>query len=98
MNSGVLGKRESILTCCAAGNVGLTHPFVGALAFTGPALAAAFDAVDTNGDGAVTPLEFVAAYPDASENDFAAADVNGDGTLTNDEHDRAIETGILPAG
>lgn len=73
-------------------------PFVGALAFAGPAFAAAFDAVDANGDGAVTPVEFSAAYPDASEGDFIAADANGDGNLSIEEHDRAIETGILPAG
>lgn len=59
--------------------------------------AASFTDVDANADGAISPDEFAAAYPDAGSDAWTAADANGDGALTEDEHVAAIESGVLPA-
>ena len=72
--------------------------FAGTLALLASSNAATFGAIDANGDGTISPMEFVAAYPMSTNDDFDAADVDADGLLSIDEHARAVESGILPAG
>lgn len=62
--------------------------FVSAIAslLAGPALAqASFEAVDENGDGAVTLTEANAAGYTWTDAQFKLADTNGDGSLDADE-------------
>ena len=61
------------------------------------ASAASFADIDSNGDGAISPDEFAAAYPDAGSDAWTAADANGDGALSEDEHVAAVAAGVLPA-
>lgn len=68
------------------------------LAIGGVAFAADFAEIDANADGAITPEEFAAAYPDAGEEVWTATDANGDGSVTEEELQAAMESGILPAG
>ena len=49
------------------------------------AAAPTFAEVDSNSDGYVTPDEFAAANPEATESDFVTIDVNGDGAISEDE-------------
>ena len=73
-------------------------PFAGALALAATSYAATFESIDTDGDGAISPVEFVTAYPDTTQDDFAAADIDADGMVSVGEHARAVEVGLLPAG
>ncbi len=67
-----------------------------AIALTLPAAAMASEAMDANGDGAVSAEEFSAAHPEAAEGTFEQIDANGDGALAEDEIGAAREAGILP--
>ena len=58
---------------------------------------AAFTDADADGDGMMSADEFVAAYPDGTEDQFAAADADADGMVSADEYAAAIDAGILPA-
>lgn len=60
------------------------------------AQAAPFADVDSDGDGLVTPAEFVAAYPDLSADVWNAIDADGDGAVTPEEHQTAADEGLLP--
>lgn len=60
--------------------------------------AAPFTDVDADGDGMLTREEFVAAYPEATEDLWLMLDQNGDEGLSEDEHQAAIDGGLLPAG
>lgn len=62
-------------------------PIAAIALFATSALAAtpSFTEVDTNADGWITPDEFVAAMPDATQSDFAAIDANGDGAISAEE-------------
>ena len=51
----------------------------------GNAFAVTFAEVDANQDGWVTPAEFAAAVPEATEDDFTAIDANGDGAISEEE-------------
>lgn len=66
-------------------------------AFAASAHAATFAEVDSDGDGAVSPGEFVAAYPDLSADDWNAVDTDADGMLTEQEHQAGLDDGILPS-
>ena len=57
---------------------------------------AAFTDFDGDGDGLLSADEFVAAFPDATEDMFKAADLNADGMLSEDEHIAAVNAGVLP--
>ncbi|HSG32912.1 MAG TPA: EF-hand domain-containing protein [Sphingomonadaceae bacterium] len=70
----------------------------GLLAASGVALAATFTEIDANGDGAVSKEEFMAAYPDVSDDVWNAVDVNGDDSVSEDELQAAADSGVLPAG
>lgn len=63
----------------------------------GSAAFAAFSDVDTDGDGAITGAEMLAAFPDATAETMAAVDVNADGTISEEEYVAAVDAGILPA-
>ncbi len=67
-----------------------------AVALTLPAVALASDAMDADGDGAVSAEEFAAAHPEAAEGTFEQIDTNADGALAEDEIGAAREAGILP--
>ena len=67
-----------------------------AIALTLPAAALASDAMDADGDGAVSAEEFAIAHPDAAEGTFEQIDTNADGTLAEDEIGAAREAGVLP--
>lgn len=67
-----------------------------AVALTLPAVALASDAMDADGDGAVSAEEFSAAHPEAAEGTFEQIDTNADGALAEDEIGAAREAGILP--
>ena len=62
-------------------------PTMGFALFASAALAAAptFQEADANADGWVTPDEFAAAMPEATESDFVAIDTNGDGAISEEE-------------
>ncbi len=68
----------------------------GLIATAGTALAA-FSDIDTDGDGALSGEEFVAAFPDLTGEHFVTIDLNADGAITEDEHIAAVEAGLLPA-
>ncbi|MEM8872266.1 MAG: EF-hand domain-containing protein [Pseudomonadota bacterium] len=63
----------------------------------GTAAFAAFSDADANGDGALSPDEFAAAFPDISAETFASVDTDADGVLSEGEHVAAVEAGVLPA-
>ena len=65
------------------------------LAFAGTTAYAAF--TDTDGDGMMSQDEFVAAYPEGTEDQFAATDTDADGMITEAEFLAAVEAGVLPA-
>lgn len=67
-----------------------------AIALTLPAAALASEAMDADGDGAVSAEEFATAHPEASEGTFEQIDSNADGALTEDEISAAREAGVLP--
>ncbi|MEL6376892.1 MAG: EF-hand domain-containing protein [Pseudomonadota bacterium] len=68
--------------------------FILAFAISAPAFAMA---MDTDGDGLVSPSEFQEALPDAPEGTFERLDANGDGALNEAEVAAAKEAGIIPA-
>lgn len=53
--------------------------------------------MDTNGDGAVSFDEMLAAYPDATEATFAAIDADASGMLSDAEIMAAQDAGLIPA-
>ena len=65
-------------------------------AFAASAQAAAFADVDTDGDGAVTPDEFVAAYPTLGREAWEIVDADENGTLSPQEHQAGLDAGVLP--
>lgn len=67
-----------------------------AIALTLPAAALASEAMDADGDGAVSAEEFAAAHPEAAAGTFEQVDTNADGALTEDEIGAAREAGVLP--
>lgn len=77
----------------------MTKEFIAAtfaLALSLPAVALASDAMDADGDGAVTMDEFQAAHPEADAGTFSAADTDADGMLSAEEIASAQEAGTLP--
>lgn len=62
-------------------------PMAAVALFATSALAATptFSEADANSDGWVTPEEFAAAMPDATQDDFVAIDANGDGAISEEE-------------
>lgn len=56
-----------------------------------------FDTADADASGAVDLDEFLAAFPGATEDTFMAVDLNADGLVSADEHQRAVDAGLLPA-
>lgn len=56
---------------------------------------AAFAAADTNGDGAISLAEVMAAYPATAGDRFEESDVNGSGSLELEEFAEALESGML---
>lgn len=68
-------------------------PMAAALLFATSASAATFAEVDANADGWVTPEEFAAAMPDATQDDFVKIDVNGDGAISEEEMAAATAAG-----
>ena len=52
--------------------------------------------VDADGDGMITPAEFMEAFPEVNEEVFTAADTDGDGMLTMEEFASALEDGLIP--
>ena len=69
-------------------------PVTIALGLLGGAALAAFS--DADGDGFMSQDEFVAAYPDGTEDQFTAADTDADGMITEAEYLAAVEAGVLP--
>lgn len=61
------------------------------------AFAADFKTMDTDADGVISEVEFVAAYPEASEAVLEAVDVDKNGALDESEVAAAVDAGILPA-
>lgn len=61
------------------------------------ALMAGDQALDADGDGAVTMTEFNAAMPDAGAAVFAEIDADANGVLDAEEVAEAIDIGMLPA-
>ncbi len=59
------------------------------------AQAATFGELDTDGDGVLSPEEFVMAYPGASEAVFIAIDADGSGMVDEAEHSAAVDAGLL---
>lgn len=57
---------------------------------------AAFSDVDADQDGYLSAEEFVAAFPDATEDMFQAADADADGMISEEEHIAAVDAGLLP--
>ncbi|MEX0583998.1 MAG: EF-hand domain-containing protein [Sneathiella sp.] len=59
-----------------------------------PALAAApeFQAIDTDGNGAVSFEELVIVMPDTTKDQFAAADIDQDGELSKEEYTAAVKS------
>jgi len=66
------------------------------VSFAASAQAAEFADVDVNGDGAVSPDEFVVAYPNLGREAWDAIDADSDGTLSPQEHQAALDDGVLP--
>jgi len=61
------------------------------------AFAADFSTMDADADGAISEVEFVAAYPETDEALLSVADQDQNGTLDEAEVTAATEAGILPA-
>jgi Ca2+-binding EF-hand superfamily protein len=61
------------------------------------AYAGEFTAMDTDADGVISEVEFVAAYPDADKTALEAADLDKNGSLDEAEVIAATQAGILPA-
>lgn len=53
--------------------------------------------IDTDGDGAYSYSELLAAYPTLTEETFLSIDTNADGVVSAEEHNAAVEAGLLPA-
>lgn len=62
----------------------------------GLAHAATFAEIDVDQDGGLTPEEFSAAYPEATQDLWFAIDVNADDVVSEEEHQAAVENGLLP--
>lgn len=69
---------------------------IGLLFATATAIVGQDASPDLDGDGMVTMEEFVAAYPDLTDEAFIAADANADGVLDETEIAAAAEAGVLP--
>lgn len=54
-------------------------------------------AMDSDGDGMVSPSEFEAALPEAPSGTFEQLDVDGDGALNSAEVAAGRDAGIIPA-
>jgi len=54
-----------------------------------------FKAADTNGDGALTFEEALAAMPTTTEEEFKSSDLDGNGTLSPEEFATAVGEGTL---
>ena len=52
---------------------------------------------DTDGDGALSMDEFIAAYPDLTPEHFVNADTDADGMINDAEFAEAQAAGIIPA-
>ncbi|MHA3914465.1 EF-hand domain-containing protein [Halovulum sp. GXIMD14793] len=74
-----------------------TIPAVLTVLMLGGAAWAAFSDVDADQDGYLSAEEFVAAFPNATEDTFQAADTNADGMISEAEHVAAVDAGLLPA-
>ncbi|GAA5067134.1 EF-hand domain-containing protein [Roseibacterium beibuensis] len=70
---------------------------VATMAFTGNAAVAQTMLEDTDGDGAYSYEEMLAAYPDLTQELFDEADANADGAIDADELAAAREGGLFPA-
>lgn len=68
------------------------------LGTAGLAQAATFAKMDTDHSGALSPQEFMAAYPKATKDLWTSVDTNGDGKVTEQELQAAVKAGTLPAG
>jgi hypothetical protein len=56
-----------------------------------------FKAMDTDANGVISDIEFVAAYPSATEDTLAAIDLDKNGSLDETEVTTATAAGILPS-
>ncbi|WP_111735086.1 EF-hand domain-containing protein [Roseovarius amoyensis] len=73
-----------------------THVLFLAAAMAVTAVQASAAAVeDTDGNGAYSMDELMAAYPDMTEETFATADADGSGEVSEDELAAAVDMGIL---
>lgn len=66
---------------------------IAALGFAGAAFAQ--EVTDTDGDGAFSMEELMAAYPSLTPEVFATVDANGDGSVDADELKAAQDAGTL---
>ena len=75
----------------------MTRKILAAAAILAASAAAyAMTELDVDGDGALSMVEFKAAYPDLTEADFTAADADADGMISEAELAEARTAGILP--
>ena len=74
----------------------LTVTAATALTLSAGAALAAFSDADSDGDGVLSADEFVAAFPDATQEIFVAIDLNADGSIAEEEHAAAVDAGLLP--
>ncbi len=65
--------------------------------FATASFAADFKAMDTDANGVISEIEFVAAYPSTPEAALVAADVDKSGALDEAEIAAATEAGVLPS-
>ena len=65
--------------------------------FATASFAADFKAMDTDANGVISEVEFVAAYPAATGATLAAADVDKSGALDEAEIATATDAGVLPS-